>query len=106
MSWEKNQKNRDRIKRKKYPIFCEMLRVKYGTPKVIEDLSNKPHPKIPSKAFTAWDYVEWLLDHRYYQKALDVLEPVAAVYNEDYDQKKYERLERYQEDYGVPRTYR
>ena len=103
---ERNRKNRERINRRKDEMYCEMVRIRYCTPKVVESLSSKPHPKIESDELTEWNYVDWLLNHGYSTKALAILAPLQTIFNEPYDEHAYGILKREHEDYGVPRTYR
>jgi len=87
-------------------MHCEAIRIRYCTPQVVENLKSKPHPKIQSDDLTEWDYVDWLLNHGYNAKAMAILAPITAIYNESYDEHAYAIITREQENYGVPATYR
>ena len=103
---ERNKRQRERVDRRLNEMFCELLRIKYCTPQVVENLKAKPHPKIEAEGYTEWGYVDWLLGHGYGTKALTILAPLQALYNEPYDEHAYRILERERENYGVPNTYR
>ena len=102
----KNQKNRERIARRKKEWRAEVIRLKYCTPKVVNELQSVPHPKLPDTELTLWDYVNWCLKQGYDNKAMPFIKPLAELYKEPHDTKLVARIERESEDYGVPRTYR
>ena len=102
----KAQKNRERIKRRRNEMQCELVKMSQLTPKVRHDLYNEPHPKITNSDLTKLDYVYWLLDNGHPLLASQVMEPYSSKQQESYDTHAYELLKRKQEDYGVPRTYR
>jgi hypothetical protein len=102
----KAQKNRDRIKRRRDEMQCQLVSLQHLTPKVMVDLDQEPHPKIANSKLTKLDYVEWLLANRYHFKAWQVLQPYSSKYQEPFDKEAYAKIQREHEDYGVPRTYR
>ena len=102
----RNYEKRKRMRKRRNEMRCELIRIRYLTPKVMSSLDKEPHPKLPDTELTKLNYVEWLLDHSYDVKALAIIAPISAIYNEPYDEHAYAILKREQENYGVPKTYR
>ena len=76
------------------------------TPAVVAELKSVPHPKLPDTDLTLWNYVDWLLNNGYDDKAMPFIKPLSEIHKEPYDEQQLARVERELEDYGVPRTYR
>jgi hypothetical protein len=101
-----NRQRRQRQNKRRNEMRCQLISMRYLTPKVRLYLDKEDHPKLPDSTLTKLNYVEWLLSHGYHVKALAIIAPISAIYNEPYDEHAYAILEREQENYGVPNTYR
>ena len=77
----------------------------YLTPKVVEYLSNRPHPKIDSDGHNYYTYIMWLLNHGHAIKAWHIVKPLFELLNEP-EPAQAGYLSREIENVGVPRTYR